>query len=89
MKASLIRLLVLLPCHYPDDSECPKDYLGHLVLLDIFTQFSKFQPGISTVVEDEDEGSDPDEVTGPGEGHQEDGDDVMDKVLEEIFSFNI
>ena len=40
-------------------------------------------------MEDEDEGSDPDEVAGPGEGHQEDGDDVMDQVLEEVFSFNI
>ena len=40
-------------------------------------------------MENEDKGSDPDEVTGPGEHHQEDGDNVMDHVLEEIFPLDI
>ena len=77
------------PCHNPDDSEASKDDLRHLVLLDIFTKFGELQPGICAVVEDEDEGPNPDEVAGPGEGQQQDGDDVVHQVLQEVLPLHI
>ena len=78
-----------IPCEDPYEGEAPEDDLCQLLPLDILAELGQLQERVSAVMENEDKGSDPDEVTGPGEHHQEDGDNVMDHVLEEIFPLDI
>ena len=77
------------PCKDPSESEASEDDLSQLVSLDIFAEFGQLEERVSAVMEDEDECSDPDEVTGPGEHHEEDGHNVVHHVLEEIFPLHI
>ena len=73
----------------PEDSEHPEHHLGHLVPLGVLAQLGQLQQGVGAVVDDEDEGANPGEVTGPGEHHQQYRHVVMDKVLQEIFPLDV
>ena len=77
------------PHDHPGQGEQPEHHLGQLVPLGVLTELGQLQQRIGAVVDDEDEGANPGEVTGPGEHHQQYRHVVMDKVLEEIFPLDI
>ena len=77
------------PCEDPDASEDAKDDLCHLLLLDVITQFGELEEGVGAVVDDEDEGADPDEVAGPGEPEQQDRDQVVHHVLHKVLPLDV
>ena len=60
-----------------------------MLLLDVITQFGKLEEGVSAVVDDEDEGADPDEVAGPGEAEEQDGDQVVNHVLHKVLPLHV
>ena len=60
-----------------------------MLLLDVITQFGKLEEGVSAVVDDEDEGADPDEVAGPGEAEEQDGDQVVNHILHKVLSLHV
>ena len=77
------------PCKDPDASEDTKDNLRHLLFLDVIAKFCKFEERIGAVVDDEDEGADPDEVAGPGEPEEQDGHQVVDHVLHKVLPLDV
>ena len=78
-----------LPCENPDASEDTKDNLCHLLLLDVIAQFGELEEGVGAVVDDEDEGADPDEVTRPGEAEEQDGHQVVHHVLHKVLPLHV
>ena len=58
------------PHGHPDQGEQPEHHLGHLVVPGVLTELGQLQQGVGTVVDDEDKGANPGEVTRPGEHHQ-------------------
>ena len=47
------------------------------------------QQDVGTIVDAQNEGSDPGQVAGPGQGHESDGGHVMDEHLPEVFPLHV
>ena len=50
---------------------------------------SYLKEDVSAIMDGKNEGSDPGEVAGPGEGHESDGGHVMDEHLPEVLSLDV
>ena len=79
----------LLPGNHPDWCEDDQHCLTSPAVLGVSEEFGQLQQRIPTVVDDEDEGSDPDKVSGPAEPYQRDGGLVVDEHLPEIFPLHV
>ena len=79
----------LLPGYHPDWCEDDQHGLAGSAVLGVSEEFGQLQQRVATVVDDEDEGSNPDKVRGPAEAYESDGCLVMDEHLPEIFSLHI
>ena len=60
-----------------------------MLFLDVIAQFGELEEGVGAVVDDEDEGADPDEVAGPGEPEQQDRDQMVNHVLHKVLPLDV
>ena len=78
-----------LPGYHPDWCEDDQHGLAGSAVLGVSEELGQLQQRVATVVDDEDQGSDPDKVRGPAEPYESDSGLVVDEHLPEIFSLHI
>ena len=78
-----------LPGYHPDWCEDDQHGLAGSAVLGVSEELGQLQQRVTTVVDDEDEGSNPDKVRRPAEPNESDGGLVVDEHLPEIFSLHI
>jgi len=77
------------PGNYPCHRKQNEDGVAQLPVFNVSAELSQLQQVVSTVVDDQYQGSNPGEVSGPGEHHESYSGIVMYKHLPEILSFDI
>lgn len=77
------------PRHDPDDREYGKDDIAQLLVVGVFGDFGRLQEDVGTIVDDQHQRADTVQITHPRQRQKDQGDNVMDEHLPEVFAFDV